>query len=99
MKKLSLRMARKNIPNLLHTLLPQGTFFSYMVNAGILGHDVANASIVTGTLPERQREMRLLNGVASSKKTGVFTTRTMEKNYASGVNSAPTFEALLTSGG
>jgi hypothetical protein len=39
---------QENIPNLLHTLLPQGTFFSQVVNAGILGHYVATASIVTG---------------------------------------------------
>ena len=39
---------QENIPNLLHTLLPQGTFFSQVVNAGILGHFVATASIVTG---------------------------------------------------
>src|SRR6266702_1748764 len=39
---------RENIPNLLHTLLPQGTFFTQVVNAGILGHYVATASIVTG---------------------------------------------------
>jgi len=37
-----------NIPNLLHTLLPQGTFFTQVRNAGILGHYVATASIVTG---------------------------------------------------
>jgi hypothetical protein len=40
---------QENIPNLLQTLLPQGTFFSQVVNAGILGHYVATASIVTGT--------------------------------------------------
>ena len=39
---------QENVPNLLHTLLPQGTFFSQVVNAGILGHYVATASIVTG---------------------------------------------------
>lgn len=39
---------QENIPNLLHSLLPQGTFFSHVVNAGILGHYVATASIVTG---------------------------------------------------
>ncbi len=40
---------QENIPHLLSTLLPQGTFFSQVVNAGILGHYVATASIVTGT--------------------------------------------------
>lgn len=40
---------QENIPNLLNTLLPQGTFFSQVVNAGILGHYVATASIVTGS--------------------------------------------------
>lgn len=40
---------QENIPNLLGTLLPQGTFFTQVVNAGILGHYVATASIVTGS--------------------------------------------------
>lgn len=40
---------QKNIPHLLKELLPQGTFFTQVVNAGILGHYVATASIVTGT--------------------------------------------------
>src|SRR6187402_1124655 len=40
---------QENIPNLMHTLLPQGTFFTQVVNAGILGHYVATASIVTGS--------------------------------------------------
>ncbi len=38
----------ENIPNLLGELLPQATFFSQVVNRGILGHYVATASIVTG---------------------------------------------------
>ncbi|RRA49869.1 hypothetical protein [Acidipila sp. EB88] len=39
---------QQNIPHLLQELLPQGTFFTQVVNAGILGHYVATASIVTG---------------------------------------------------
>jgi hypothetical protein len=39
---------QENIPNLLEKLLPQGTFFPQVRNAGILGHYVATASIVTG---------------------------------------------------
>jgi len=39
---------QQNIPHLLKELLPQGTFFTQVVNAGILGHYVATASIVTG---------------------------------------------------
>src|SRR6185437_6488461 len=39
---------QENIPNLLHELIPQATFFSQVVNRGILGHYVATASIVTG---------------------------------------------------
>jgi hypothetical protein len=39
---------QENIPHLLKELLPQGTFFTQVVNAGILGHYVATASIVTG---------------------------------------------------
>jgi hypothetical protein len=38
-----------NIPHLLKELLPQGMFFTQVVNKGILGHYVATASIVTGT--------------------------------------------------
>ena len=39
---------QQNIPHLLKELLPQGTFFAQVFNAGILGHYVATASIVTG---------------------------------------------------
>lgn len=39
---------QRNIPHLLNELIPQGTFFSQVVNNGILGHYVATASIVTG---------------------------------------------------
>lgn len=39
---------QENIPHLLHELIPQATFFSNVVNRGILGHYVATASIVTG---------------------------------------------------
>jgi hypothetical protein len=39
---------RENIPHLLQELIPQATFFSNVVNRGILGHYVATASIVTG---------------------------------------------------
>jgi hypothetical protein len=39
---------QENIPHLLNELLPQATFYSQVVNRGILGHYVATASIVTG---------------------------------------------------
>jgi len=39
---------QENIPHLLYELLPQATFFTNVVNQGILGHYVATASIVTG---------------------------------------------------
>lgn len=39
---------QENIPHLLNTLMPRATFFSQVVNRGILGHYVATASIVTG---------------------------------------------------
>lgn len=38
----------ENIPHLLTDLMPQATFFSQVVNHGILGHYVANASLATG---------------------------------------------------
>ncbi|MBZ5581384.1 MAG: hypothetical protein LAQ30_04115 [Acidobacteriia bacterium] len=37
-----------NIPHLLHELIPRSTFFTQVVNRGILGHYVANASLATG---------------------------------------------------
>jgi hypothetical protein len=39
---------QRNIPHLLKELIPQGTFFTQVVNKGILGHYVATASIATG---------------------------------------------------
>ena len=39
---------QENIPHLLNDLMPQATFYSQVVNRGILGHYVATASIVTG---------------------------------------------------
>jgi hypothetical protein len=39
---------QENIPHLLKDLIPQATFFSQVVNRGILGHYVATASIATG---------------------------------------------------
>ncbi len=38
----------ENIPHLLNDLLPRGTFFTRVVNRGILGHYVATASLATG---------------------------------------------------
>jgi hypothetical protein len=38
----------ENIPHLLRELLPRATFFTQVVNLGILGHYVANASLATG---------------------------------------------------
>jgi hypothetical protein len=40
---------QENIPLLLTKLIPQATFFTQVVNRGILGHYVANASLATGT--------------------------------------------------
>jgi len=37
-----------NIPHLLHELIPQSSFFTRVVNRGILGHYVATASLATG---------------------------------------------------
>ncbi|MDE3197915.1 MAG: hypothetical protein KGN84_16320 [Acidobacteriota bacterium] len=39
---------QENIPHLLNELIPQATFFTNVINKGILGHYVATASIVTG---------------------------------------------------
>jgi hypothetical protein len=39
---------QENIPHLLHELIPQATFFTRVVNRGILGHYVATASLATG---------------------------------------------------
>ena len=39
---------QENIPHLMRELVPQSTFFSQVVNRGILGHYVATASLATG---------------------------------------------------
>ncbi|MEO8051802.1 MAG: hypothetical protein ABI833_15390 [Acidobacteriota bacterium] len=39
---------QENIPHLLDELIPRATFFSQVVNRGILGHYVATASLATG---------------------------------------------------
>jgi hypothetical protein len=39
---------QENIPHLLNELIPQSTFFTQVVNRGILGHYVATASLATG---------------------------------------------------
>jgi hypothetical protein len=39
---------QQNIPHMLGELIPRGTFFTQVVNRGILGHYVATAGIVTG---------------------------------------------------
>lgn len=39
---------QQNIPNLVKELIPQSTFFTQVVNRGILGHYVATASLATG---------------------------------------------------
>jgi hypothetical protein len=39
---------QENIPHLLSELVPRATFFTKMVNQGILGHYVATASLATG---------------------------------------------------
>ena len=39
---------QENIPRLLSELIPQATFFTQVVNRGILGHYVATASLATG---------------------------------------------------
>jgi len=39
---------QENIPHLMKELIPQSTFFTQVVNHGILGHYVATASLATG---------------------------------------------------
>jgi len=39
---------QENIPRLMNELIPQATFFTQVVNRGILGHYVATASLATG---------------------------------------------------
>jgi hypothetical protein len=39
---------QENIPGLLNVLIPQSTFYTQVVNHGILGHYVATASLATG---------------------------------------------------
>jgi hypothetical protein len=39
---------QENVPNMLRDLIPRSTFFTQVVNRGILGHYVATASLATG---------------------------------------------------
>jgi hypothetical protein len=39
---------QENVPNMLRDLIPRATFFTRVVNHGILGHYVATASLATG---------------------------------------------------
>jgi hypothetical protein len=39
---------QENVPNMMRELIPQATFFTQVVNRGILGHYVATASLATG---------------------------------------------------
>src|ERR1700731_4863346 len=39
---------QENIPPLMREMIPQSTFFSQVINRGILGHYVATASLATG---------------------------------------------------
>jgi len=39
---------QENIPHLMRQLIPQASFFTQVVNRGILGHYVATASLATG---------------------------------------------------
>lgn len=39
---------QENVPNLMRDLIPRATFFTQVVNHGILGHYVATASLATG---------------------------------------------------
>ncbi len=39
---------QENIPHLLNELIPRATFFTQVINRGILGHYVATASVATG---------------------------------------------------
>src|SRR6516165_6034464 len=39
---------QENIPSMLHELAPQSSFFTQVMNQGILGHYVATASLATG---------------------------------------------------
>jgi hypothetical protein len=39
---------QENIPNLVHSLFPESTFYAQVINKGILGHYVATASLATG---------------------------------------------------
>ncbi|MBV9180327.1 MAG: hypothetical protein JO356_03375 [Acidobacteria bacterium] len=39
---------QENVPNMMRELIPRATFFTQVVNRGILGHYVATASLATG---------------------------------------------------
>ncbi len=49
---------QENIPHLMRELIPQSTFFTQVVNRGILGHYVATASLATGVYEPGYRGLR-----------------------------------------
>ena len=61
---------RENIPHLVRELLPRATFFTQVVNRGILGHYVANASLATGAYETPQQFHR--RATAASDGLRVF---------------------------
>ena len=46
---------QENIPHLLNELAPQSSFFTQMLNQGILGHYVATASLIEVWIDETER--------------------------------------------
>jgi len=65
-------MGRNNIPHMLTELAPRSTFFTQVINRGILGHYVATASLATGVY-ETFNISRSLAG--SSDRIRIFPQR------------------------
>ena len=49
---------QENIPHMMSEMIPQASFFTQVVNRGILGHYVATASLATGYLRDVQQFRR-----------------------------------------
>jgi hypothetical protein len=62
---------QENIPHLMNELIPQATFFTQVVNRGILGHCVATASLATGVYERSTTSPMSLRRTRPSLNTSV----------------------------
>ena len=71
---------QENIPHMMSEMIPQSSFFTQVVNRGILGHYVATASLATGTYETFNNfaavppTIRLSSNISAKTSSGLRTT-------------------------